>query len=93
MTRVLVTEEIADNPDPGERIPTCVAGKGACPPEDCGGPWGYDDLKQALADPRREDHTGMLDWLGLDSAEHFDPSTCDATEINEVLGQTVAGRR
>ena len=26
---------------PGKAYPTCVAGDGACPPEDCGGPRGY----------------------------------------------------
>jgi len=42
------------NPEPGVQTPTCLAGKGACPPEDCGGPWGYANLKEALADPRHE---------------------------------------
>jgi hypothetical protein len=35
------------NPEPRVQIPACLAGKGACPPEDCGGPWGYADLKDA----------------------------------------------
>jgi hypothetical protein len=81
------------NPEPGVQIPACLAGKGACPPEDCGGPWGYADLKEALADPRHEDHEGMLDWLGLDSVHGFDPAACDLAEINEALGLTVATRR
>ena len=81
------------NPDPGERIPTCLAGKGACPPEDCGGPWGYADLKEALADPRHEDHEDMLEWLGLGSAEDFDPAACDVAEINDVLNVTIGSRR
>jgi hypothetical protein len=79
--------------DPSERIPTCLAGKGACPPEDCGGPWGHADLKEALANPGHEDHHDMLDWLGLDSAEDFDPAACDLVEINEVLEGTIAARR
>jgi hypothetical protein len=35
----------------------------------------------------------MLDWLGLDTAERFDPAACDLAEINEALGLTVATRR
>ena len=27
--------------------PRCIGGKGACPPEDCGGPWGYQELKDS----------------------------------------------
>ena len=27
--------------DPRKRYPTCIDGAGDCPPEDCGGPWGY----------------------------------------------------
>ena len=32
-------------------VPGCVAGARACPPEDCGGPPGYDGLLRALAAP------------------------------------------
>lgn len=77
----------------GEQLPACVAGKGACPPEDCGGPWGYADLKNALTDPRHGDHDRMLDWLGLERAEAFDPAACDLAEINDSLDLTVAARR
>jgi hypothetical protein len=88
----IVLEELRGT-DPGERTRTCLAGKGACPPEDCGGPWGYADLKKALADPRHEDHEQMLDRLGLDCAEEFDPTACDIVEINDVLGMGIAARR
>ncbi len=79
--------------DAVERVPTCLSGKGACPPDDCGGPWGYVDLKDALADPRHEDHEDMLDWLGLERAEDFDPVACDLGEINDVLNMTLAAGR
>jgi hypothetical protein len=37
--------------EPGMAYPVCVAGEGACPPEDCGGAWGYEHLREVLADP------------------------------------------
>lgn len=42
----------------------CAGGHGACPPEDCGGPDGYRDLLDALADPRHPEHAAMRDWVG-----------------------------
>jgi hypothetical protein len=51
----------------------CTAGKGACPPEDCGGAWGYQELKATLADPNADDHDTMLEWLDLVSGDEFDP--------------------
>lgn len=44
--------------------PGLVEGSGACPPEDCGGPWGYEELQQVLADPRHPEHADRLEWLG-----------------------------
>ena len=70
--------------EPGAVYPRCVAGKGACPPEDCGGAWGYMDLRALLADPAA-DHDEMLEWLGLDSAGKFDPAAFDVDEVNESL--------
>ena len=43
--------------------PVCVAGKRACPPEDCGGIWGYENLLAVLADPQHEDHAWLVDGL------------------------------
>ena len=28
--------------------PVCIAGKGSCPPEDCGGVWGYEEMKEEM---------------------------------------------
>ena len=70
---------------PEETYPSCVAGKGACPPEDCGGAWGYAGLKEILADPAHEDHQDMLEWLGLDAGKDFDPKKFSITEVNARL--------
>ena len=72
---------------PGEVYPSCVAGKGACPPEDCGGPWGYAELKEILADPRHEEHEDRLDWLGLPSGGQFDAAAFSLDEVNSRLGR------
>jgi hypothetical protein len=72
--------------EPGARYPVCLTGKGRCPPEDCGGVWGYAELRETLADPTHDEHTDMLEWLGLESAAEFDAHAFDADDVNLVLG-------
>jgi hypothetical protein len=62
----------------GTQYPTCLKGKRTCPPEDCGGPWGYEELLEVINEPSHEDHEHMLDWVGKD----FDPDRFDLEEIN-----------
>jgi hypothetical protein len=71
---------------PGVRYPVCLAGKGACPPEDCGGVWGYEHLREVLADPADGEHEEMLEWLGFQTAAEFDPAHLDVGEVNTALG-------
>jgi hypothetical protein len=68
-------------PGPKAHYPICLAGKRACPPEDCGGAGGYMNLLEAIADPQHEDHDMMIDWLGDD----FDPEEFSVEEVNERL--------
>ena len=68
---------------PGQRC-GCYAGEGACPPEDCGGPWGYAELLAALADPSHPEHGEMTDWVE-ESCGEFDPELCDLDEINQEI--------
>lgn len=56
-------------PADGRPTPACVAGKRACPPEDCGGIWGYHNLVEVLADPEHPNHDEWLEMYG----EDFDP--------------------
>ena len=59
----------------------CLDGENACPPEDCGGIWGYYELLQAVKNPKHKEHQEMLDWLG----GPFDPDHFDLQKINAEL--------
>jgi hypothetical protein len=78
----IVLEDLLDA-DPDTHYPLLAAAKGACPPEDCGGPWGYAELKDILADPSHEQHQQMLDWLGLDTPSAFDPNAIATDQIEQ----------
>ena len=77
---------------PEETYPSCVAGQGSCPPEDCGGAWGYAELKETLADPAHEGHQDMLEWLGLDAGKDFDPERFSVAEVNARFAPPGNGR-
>jgi hypothetical protein len=87
----IVVEDLLDA-DPAVHYPILLAATGVCPPEDCGGPWGYTELKEILADPTHDQHQQMLNWLGLDDGSAFDPSRIDADEIEAELALSGTGR-
>ena len=61
--------------EPGKKYPLCVEGARACPPDDCGGIWGYPEFIQAIENPDHERHEELLDWVGGSfDAEAFDPA-------------------
>lgn len=68
------------------RVPACVGGERACPPEDCGGPQGYADLLEALRNPRHPDHESKVEWVGLG----FDPASFDVKNVNDGLARFAA---
>ena len=86
--RLLV--EKTDVPMALNTVATCTAGKRSCPPEDCGGVWGYANLLEALADPAHEDRDELLEWLG---DEDFDPEAFDPTAVNAVLERALGRLR
>lgn len=76
----LEVEEIGP-PETGVEYPVCLAGARACPPEDCGGPWGYPELLEVLANPSHEEFESTLEWVG----DAFDPERFDLEEVNGLL--------
>jgi hypothetical protein len=68
--------------DPKIHLPVCVKGKGACPPEDIGGIWGYYAALDALTDPQHPDHR---EYREMFDAEDLDPNAFDIDEVNELM--------
>jgi len=60
--------------------PRCLAGKRACPPEDCGGSWGYEEILEAINDPEHGEDE-MLEWV----EEDYDPEAFDLDQVNKEL--------
>ncbi|MCH7744280.1 MAG: plasmid pRiA4b ORF-3 family protein [Proteobacteria bacterium] len=71
--------------DPLARYPVCVKGVRSCPPEDCGGVWGYIRLQEVLADPEHEEYDELLEWVG----EYFSPEEFDINTVNQFLQDCV----
>jgi hypothetical protein len=71
-----VTLEKVLESETGVTYPVCVAGKRACPPEDCGGSYGYSRLLEVLSNPKHPEHDEMTEWIGDDYApEEFSPES------------------
>ena len=68
-----LTAELTDGPLPGQLYPRLVEAEGRCPPEDVGGPPGYEHFLEAIADPGHPDHDELTEWHD----EPFDPSVPD----------------
>ncbi|MEO7159726.1 MAG: plasmid pRiA4b ORF-3 family protein, partial [Polaromonas sp.] len=62
-------------------LAVCLDGKNACPPDDVGGPPGYEEFLQALADPAHPDHEDLTEWIG----GSFDPAEFSVAEVNARL--------
>lgn len=75
--RHTLTFEGIDELRKGERALACLGGERRCPPEDCGGIYGYTELLDILADARHEEHQSMLGWLG----RPYDPEAFSAMAV------------
>ena len=66
---------------PGVIYPRLVEAVGRCPPEDVGGPWGYREFLDVIADPDHEDHADKLEWVG----GPFDPNDTDVERLTRAV--------
>ena len=85
---MLLVEDILEYPS-DMRYPVCLTGERACPPEDCGGVWGYEELLEVVRDPRHEEYESTMEWLG----GSFDPEEFDIDQVNRVLRRSHQAKR
>lgn len=75
-------EKVLESKPAADRIATCIEGARACPPDDCGGVWGYMELLKALKNRKHPDHKHMKEWVG----GRFDAEAFDMDNTNLWLG-------
>lgn len=63
--------------DPKQKYPACMAGKRACPPENCGSIPGYYTICEAMANPKDKNRKELLEWLG----GVYDPEKFNARDV------------
>jgi hypothetical protein len=76
---VLTVEKVLEARE--QKTPVCLKGARSCPPEDCGGVWGYENLLEILKDPEHEEYEEWKTWL----PEDFDPEHFDLADVNRAL--------
>jgi hypothetical protein len=81
-THKLVLEKIEANE---MKVPACLEGAGACPPEDVGGIHGYQEVLNIIKKPTHPEKAGYIEWLGLAPGEKWDAELCNITDVNKRL--------
>lgn len=78
--RLAVEKELPADPA-AKAIARCLDGARACPPEDCGGFSGFEELLKVMKNPKHREYRTMVQWLGAP----FDPTAFDLEETNRFL--------
>jgi len=68
-----------------EGAPICIEAIGKCPPEDCGGVWGYEEFLETIKDKSHPDHDEMKEWYGMDPEDEYDETTANFDKISFML--------
>jgi hypothetical protein len=70
------------------QFPSCIAGERTCPPEDVGGPGGYERMLKELADPSDDEYESFIEWL----PENYDPEAFSVDSANEGIQEMLTYR-
>lgn len=82
---VITLEKIEKRTEPLPH-PICIKGKRACPPEDVGGVWGYQDVIDMMQDDtRKQEREEFLEWYDEWYGDDFDPEYFDIEEVKGRL--------
>ncbi len=77
----IIVEKILEKEE-GKKYPVCIKGERACPPEDCSGAYGYEEMLEIMKDKNHPEYEEkIVEWLG----EDFDPEEFNLDVINKRL--------
>ena len=76
----LVLEKIIDK-NSTQQYPFCIEGEMNCPPEDCGGIYGFMDMMNKIKDKKHPEYADLINWLG----DEYNPEFFDLETVNENL--------
>jgi hypothetical protein len=76
----------------GQKVPWCLEGARACPPEDIGSYPGYQAMLEALNDPQHPEHEMYANYSPYSDDEEgdftpFDPEAFDLKAVNDKLSR------
>lgn len=79
---LIMLEEVMQSA-PGKKYPRCTAGERAGPPDDCGGPRGYESLLEVLSDPDDPEYASSHVWATSQKGKRgkFDPEAFDEQQV------------
>ena len=85
---IIEVEQVME-PEPGVEYPVFAGGARAAPPEDCGGPPGFEHFLEAMGDEDHEEHETLMAWYG----DAFDPEDMNLDTVEAMLSRIRGSRR